>query len=151
VVLLAVHWSRLTDVLEQAGNLDGKHVITCMVPLDDANTQLVVPNTSSGAEQLAEMIPDAKVVSTFNTVPSESLFGIFERRFLTQRPSLVYCGDDVRSKQISAALIRDIGFAPIDAGPLKTARYIEPFAMLGAQLAYGGSEGPELIYRFDWL
>ncbi|MBK4738520.1 NADPH-dependent F420 reductase [Noviherbaspirillum pedocola] len=151
VVLLAVHWSQLNDVLEQAGSLAGKNVITCMVPLNEANTQLVVPNTSSGAERLAEIIPEAKVVCAFNTVPSEALFGVFERRSITPRPSLVYCGDDAQSKDITVELIRDVGFDPVDAGPLRTARYMEPFAMLGAQLAYGGAAGPELTYRFEWL
>jgi predicted dinucleotide-binding enzyme len=56
----------------------------------------------------------------------------------------VYCGDDAQSKDIAAELIRDVGFDPVDVGSLKTARYMEPLAMPGAQLAYGTAEGPEL-------
>jgi 8-hydroxy-5-deazaflavin:NADPH oxidoreductase len=48
-------------------------------------------------------------------------------------------------------LIRDLGFDPIDAGPARIARYIEPFALLVAQLAYKGKGGPELAYRFERL
>jgi predicted dinucleotide-binding enzyme len=151
VVLLAVHWSKLEDVLGRAGSLAGKVVLTCMVPLNDENTEIVLPNTTSGAEVLAQLIPDASVVSAFNTVPSEVLLGVFERRRHSPRPSLVYCGDDVHSKSIAAELISDVGFEPVDAGPLRTARYTEAFAMLGAQLAYSGSKGPELSYRFEWL
>ncbi len=65
------------------------------------------------------------------------------------RPSLVYCGDDSSSKGIAAELIRVAGFDPVDAGPLRIARYSEPFALLVAQLAYGGKGGPELAYRFE--
>ncbi len=36
-----------------------------------------------------------------------------------------------------------------DAGPLRIARYTEPFALLVAQLAYEGRGGPELAYRFE--
>jgi predicted dinucleotide-binding enzyme len=151
VVLLAVHWSQLDDVLSQTGNLNGKVIVTCMVPLNEANTQIVVPNTSSGAEVLAARVPEANVVCAFNTVPSEVLFGVFEHRHQAPRPSLVYCGDDAQSKDIAAELIRDAGFDPIDAGPLRTVRYTESFAMLGAQLAYGTAEGPELTYRFERL
>ena len=150
-VLLAVHWSRLDDVLSQAGSLAGKVIVTCMVPLNDSNTQIVVPNTSSGAEELAARVPEASVVSAFNTVPSEALFGVFERRDRAPRPSLVYCGDAAHGKRVAEELIRDAGFDAVDAGPLKTARYTEPFAMLGAQLAYGTAKGPELTYRFEWL
>ena len=65
------------------------------------------------------------------------------------RPSLVYCGDDKRAKALAVTLIQDAGFAPVDAGPARIARYIEPFALLVAQLAYEGKGGPELAYRFE--
>jgi predicted dinucleotide-binding enzyme len=60
----------------------------------------------------------------------------------------VYCGDDQGSKGVAAELIRDVGFAPVDAGPLRIARYTEPFALLVAQLAYEGEGGAELAYQF---
>ena len=148
-VLLAVHWSRIRDVLKQAGGLSGKVIATCSLPMNADDTALVVGHTSSGAEALARMIPKARVVSAFNTVPSEVLFGVFEARRRATRPSLLYCGDDSRSKKITAGLIRDVGFEPVDLGPLRMARYTEPFALLVAQLAYGGRQGPELAYRFE--
>src|SRR5437899_687476 len=52
-------------------------------------------------------------------------------------------------KKIPVELIRDVGFDPVDAGPLRIARYTEPFALLVAQLAYEGDGGPELAYRFE--
>jgi predicted dinucleotide-binding enzyme len=148
-VLLAVHWSRLDDVLKQAGDLSGKAVVTCSLPLNDDNTELVVAHTSSGAEALAKMIPNARVVCAFNTVPSEVLFDVYEARRKATRPSLVYCGDDSSSKRVAAELIRDVGFDPVDVGPLRIARYTEPFALLIAQIAYEGKDGPELAYRFE--
>ncbi|HXO40327.1 MAG TPA: NADPH-dependent F420 reductase [Thermoanaerobaculia bacterium] len=147
-LLLAVHWSRIDDVLQQAGDLSGKVIVTCSLPMDAGNTRLIVGNTSSGAEELAKKIPKARVVSAFNTVPSEVLFGVYEARRRKTRPSLVYCGDDQRGKTVAAELIHDTGFDPIDAGPLHVARYTEPFALLVAQLAYEGDGGQELAYRF---
>ncbi len=61
----------------------------------------------------------------------------------------MYCGDDSGSKAIAAELIRSVGFDPVDAGPLRIARYTEPFALLVAQLAYEGEGSPELAYRFE--
>jgi predicted dinucleotide-binding enzyme len=147
-VLLAVHWLRLKDVLKQAGDVSGRTVVTCSLPMNAENCALVVANASSGAEGLAKMRPKARVVSAFNTIPSEVLFEVFEARGKTPPPSLVYCGDDKRSKQAAATLIRDAGFDPVDAGPLRIARYTEPFALLVAQLAYEKYPGPELAYRF---
>lgn len=148
-VLLAVHWSRVEDVLSQTGDLSGKLVVTCSLPMNDDNTELVVVHTSSGAEELAKMIPKARVVAAFSTVPSEVLFGVYEAKRKTNRPSLVYCGDDESGKDGAAELIHDVGFDPVDAGPLRLARYTEPFALLVAQLAYEGKGGPELAYRFE--
>jgi 8-hydroxy-5-deazaflavin:NADPH oxidoreductase len=149
-VLLAVHWSRIDDVLKQAGDLSGKVIVTCSLPMNADDTDLVVAHTSSGAEALAKKAPRAKVVSAFGTVPSEVLFDVFEARRKATRPSLVYCGDDAAAKQVAAGLIRDVGFDPVDAGPLRIARYTEPFTLLIGQLAYEGDRGPELAYRFEW-
>jgi predicted dinucleotide-binding enzyme len=151
VLLLAVHWSRVDDVLKQAGDLRGKIVVSCSLPMNAHDTALVVAHTSSGAETLARRVRGAHFVAAFGTVPSEVLFGVFEGRRRARRPSLVYCGDDPRAKDTVARLIRDVGFEPLDAGPLRMARYTEPFTLLIAQLAYEGDRGPEMAYRFEWV
>jgi predicted dinucleotide-binding enzyme len=148
-LLLAVHWSRVDDVLAQAGDLSGKVVVSCTLPMNEDDTDLVVAHTSSGAEELARTIPDARIAAAFGTVPSEVLFGVFERRRKRLRPSLVYYGDDGRAKKVAATLITDCGFDPVNAGPLRIARYAEPFALLVARLAYESKGGPELSYRFE--
>jgi predicted dinucleotide-binding enzyme len=150
-VLLAVHWSRVDDVLEKAGDLSGKVIVTCSLPMNADDTELVIGRTSSGAEVLAKKVGEAHVVSAFNTVPSEVLFSVFERADDVDRPHVVYCGDDVSAKQVAAQLIRDAGFGAIDAGPLRIARYTEPFGLLVGQLAYEGENGPAMAYRFEWL
>ncbi|HET9939911.1 MAG TPA: NADPH-dependent F420 reductase [Candidatus Eisenbacteria bacterium] len=149
-VLLAVHWSRLDDVLHQTGDLSGKVVVSCSLPMSEDDSGLVIAHTSSGAEELAKRLPRAQVVLAFNTVPSEVLFDVFDARDKGPRPSLAYCGDHEHAKTVAATLIRDVGFDPVDAGPLKIARYMEPFTLLIAQLAYEGEKGPELAYRFEW-
>jgi len=150
-VLLAVHWSRLGDVLTQAGDLAGTIVISCSLPMNDDDTALVIGHSSSGAEALAKRLSRARVVAAFGTVPSEVLFDVFDARRRARRPTLVYCGDDRTAKTDTAHLIRDAGFEPLDAGGLVVARYIEPFTLLVARLAYDGTRGPEMAYRFEWL
>ncbi len=147
-LLLAVHWSRVDDVLQQAGDLSGKVIVSCSLPMNADDSGLVIAHTSSGAEALAKKVPRAQIVAAFGTVPSEVLFGVFAARRKANKPSLVYCGDDARSKKAVAQLIKDVGFEPVDAGPLLVARYTEPFTLLIAQLAYERDEGPELAYRF---
>ncbi len=148
-LLLAVHWSRMGEVLQQAGEMAGKVILTCSLPMDAANTRLIVGMTTSGAEELARKLPHAHVVAAFQTVPSEVLFGVFAARHRKPHPSLVYCGDHRGANEVAARLILDAGFDPVDAGPLHVARYTEPFALLVGQLAYEGEGGPELAYRFE--
>jgi len=147
-LLLAVHWSRVDDVLHQAGELAEKVIVTCSLPMNASDTELVVGHTTSGAEELARKARGASIVSAFSTAPSEVLFGVFESRERGTRPSMVYCGDDDDAKETAARLVRDVGFEPMDVGPLRSARYIEPFTMLVGTIAYDGDGGPELAYRF---
>ena len=148
-LLLAVHWTRMDDVLSQAGDVSGTVIVTCSLPMNADDTDLVVAHTSSGAEELARRVPGARVVAAFNPVPSEVLFSVFDARRKATHPGLVYCGDDPRAKRVVARLIRDVGFDPVDAGPLRIARYTEPFGLLVAQLAYEGKGSPKLAYRFE--
>ncbi|SEG67220.1 NADPH-dependent F420 reductase [Marinobacterium lutimaris] len=152
VILLSVHWSRIDDVLEQVGELSGKVVINCCVPLDEENANLVVGTTTSGAEKLAERLPHVRWVSAFNTSPSEVLFEVFEgRKTRSPRPQMIYYGDDEWAKKVARQLISDVGYEPLDTGALRNARFVEPFAMVTAELAYSQPGGPELVYRFDRL
>jgi len=148
-VLLAVHWTRVDDVLAQAGKLSGKVLLTCTLPMSKDDTRLVIGCTHSGVEILAAKVPNAHVVSAFSTVPSEVLFSVFKKRGKGTPPDLIYCGDNKKAKKTAARLIRDVGFNPVDLGSLSMVRYVEPFSLLAAQLAYEGSGGPELSYRFE--
>jgi len=151
VLLLAVHWSRVEDVLAQAGDLAGKVVLNCCVPLNASDTELVLGPTTSGAELLATSRPKARWVGCFNTSPSESFAPVFARKGQADPPQLLVYGEDTGALKIAHGLIRDIGFEPCPAGGLRTARFVEPFAMVTAELAYGQPGGPALTYRFEKL
>ena len=56
-LLLAVHWSRIDDVLKQTGDLSGKVIVTCCLPMDAGNTKLIIGTTTSGSEELAKNVP----------------------------------------------------------------------------------------------
>ncbi|MGH6959267.1 MAG: hypothetical protein ACREE7_02165, partial [Dongiaceae bacterium] len=60
---------------------------------------------------------------------------------------LPVAGDDPRAKATALALARDLGFEPVDAGPLAMARYLEPFAMLWIKLALIQGLGRRFAFR----
>jgi NADPH-dependent F420 reductase len=134
VVLLAVGWDAVPSALQAAGSLSGKIVIDCTNPMNSDWTQWAEGLTSSGAERIAKLIPEAKVVKAFNHVyaqiiQSSALFG-------TQNASVLYCGDDEDAKERVACLIEDAGFDPVDSGTLQNARCLEPIAEQMMQFAY---------------
>src|SRR5579863_7467372 len=148
-VVLAVHWTRVDDVLQRAGSLSGKTLISCSMPMSGDDSRMVIGLTTSGAEALAAKMPRAHVVSAFSTAPSEVLVPVFNGRRRANRPDMAYCGDDAMAKRKAARLIRDAGFHPVDLGELKAARNVEPFVLLIAGLAYDRPGGPKIAYRFN--
>lgn len=150
-LLLAVHWNQVDTVLQEAGSLAGKTLITCSMPMSDDDSRMVLGLTTSGAEALAEKVPDARVVSAFCTAPNEVLYPVFDARGQATPPDMVYCGDNDGAKESAAVLIREAGFNAVDVGALRIARYVEPFVLLLAELAYNDEDRPELAYRLERL
>lgn len=150
VILLSVGWAAVKDAIESAGAMEGRIVIDCTNPLNADASGLVIGHTTSAAEEIARLVPGAKVVKAFNTAFAE-VYHSGSRLFGSRRPTMFYCGDDSEAKTIVSRLILEVGFTPVDAGPLKCARYLEPVAMLMIQLAYGQGMGTDtalsLIHR----
>lgn len=145
-VVLAVHWDRVDDALTRAGNVDGTVLVDCTNPMSTDDTRLVVGLTTSGGEEIAPRAPGARVVKAFNTIPAELLRA--GPALLPEPAACCLCGDDRDAKALAGSLARDMGLDPVDAGALHAARYLEPFALLVSQLAYGGAMSPELGVRF---
>ena len=145
LVLLAVHWTQMPEVLRAAGSLRGKIVLDLTNPMTAADDRLAVGHRKSGGELVARRARGASVVKAFNTVPAELLRAGPD--ILAEQPSVCYCGDDRKSKLAVARLIRQIGYEPVDCGPLETARYLEPLAMVIVELAYNQGHRPEVGLR----
>ncbi len=150
VILLSVGWAAAKDALAAAGTMTGKIIIDCTNPLNREASDLIIGHTTSAAEEIARLVPGARVVKAFNTAFAE-LYHSGSRLFGSRRPTMFYCGDDGEAKTVVSKLILEVGFSPVDAGPLRSARYLEPLAMLMIQLGYGQGMGTDialsLIYR----
>lgn len=140
VLLLSVRWESVMEALKAAGPLQDKILIDCTNPLTPDLSELAIGHNTSAAEEIAKMAPGAKVVKAFNSVFAD-IYHSESRLFGSRMPTMFYCGDDNGAKTTIARLIRETGFEPIDAGPLKNARYLEPLAMLMIQLGYGQGMG----------
>jgi predicted dinucleotide-binding enzyme len=131
VVVLATPWAAVRDALQSAGDLRGKVVLDCTNPLTEDLQSLAVGPTSGG-EQVAGWAPGARVVKIFNTTGAPNMA---DPRYASGAVTILYCGDDAGAKAVGAQLAADLGFAPVDAGPLREARFLEPFAVVWIHLA----------------
>jgi predicted dinucleotide-binding enzyme len=93
---------------------------------------------------VAEWAPGARVVKAFNTTGAGN---IENPRYGAQTVTMFVCGDDPAAKAAVMSLAQDIGFEPVDTGPLTMARYLEPPAMLWVSLAYVRGMGPNFALK----
>jgi len=135
VILFSVGYGMIKEALAATGPIKDKILVDCTNPVRPDLSGLSVGLTTSAAEEIAKLVPESRVVKAFNTVFAE-VYHSETRLSGTRMPSMFYCGDDDDSKSVVSKLIRENGFEPIDSGPLKSARYLEPLAMLMIQLGH---------------
>jgi len=140
VIALALPAGVAVQTLAEAGDVSGKIIIDCTNDVTRAS------GSNTLAAELAQSAPGATVVKAFNTVFAALYDDIAAS---PGRPDLLFCGDDVRAKEVVAALIRDAGFEPIDAGGLDAAAELEDFARAIIRLCYQRGMGP-FVYRLGF-
>lgn len=128
VVVLAVPYDAMKDVIEAIGSqLDGKIVIDISNPLDWSTMESVIPAGGSAAEQIAGMLPKARVVKAFNT----TFAGLLLAGSVAGLPLDVFiAGDDAAARATVVSLVKDSGMRGIDAGVLAHARQLEGMSQM---------------------
>lgn len=136
VVLIALPWAAVDEVLT---GLDvGEAVV-----LDATNPRDALGAGDSGGEHVARVLGSSRVVKAFNTTGSGNMA---DPGYAGARPMMAFAGDDPEAKAAAAALAGDLGFDPVDAGPLAAARDLEHLAELWIRLAYRLGHGPDIAF-----
>lgn len=146
IVVLAVGFEHAPDTLAAAGDLSGKVLLDITSAWDTAQRPfgLLVGHTSSAAEELARLAPTAHVVKSLNFLYAEVLE---QPVFDGVRADAFYCGDDEASKALVARLLTALTLEPRDAGPLSSARLLEPLGLLWLRLARFSGAGPHSAFK----
>jgi predicted dinucleotide-binding enzyme len=139
-VVVATAYADAEGALKSLGDLKGKVVVDITNPLAPDYMSLTIGHDTSAAEEIAKAVPGAEVVKAFNTVFAQVLsegadFG------QGRKVSVFVASDSERAKQTAGAIAESIGFAVVDAGGLRNARYLEPVAGLNIYLGYGAGMG----------
>jgi 8-hydroxy-5-deazaflavin:NADPH oxidoreductase len=140
VILLAVLYAGVDSTLEEAGASDGtlagKPVIDVTNPVELEHFTLLTEPGTSVAEAIAEKT-DARVVKALNQVH----FHVYQQRARYDgRPLVVPMAGDEEAKPVVAALVRDAGADPLDAGGLEQAHNLEAMAAVIIRVLYGGAD-----------
>lgn len=146
LVVLAVPFSEIATVAVKVGGLAGKVVIDVTNPLTPDFRALTIGHTTSAGEVVQAAFPQALVVKAFNTILAQVL-----AKALTgakSLPSVLVAGNHPAANAEVVQLAKDFGFTAFDAGALTNARYLEPLAELGIQLAYSKGYGGEIGFTF---
>ncbi|WP_350349042.1 NAD(P)-binding domain-containing protein [Agromyces sp. G08B096] len=135
VVLLAVPWAAVDDVLAQAGAPTG--ALASQTIIDPTNPvahgvgrHLLA--TGSAAEHIASHAPGAHVVKAFNVHPAT----YWDQA--TPRDVVTIAGSSRESLELAGMLVRHVGATPHPLGGLDRARQLEEFAATVIALAFGG-------------
>jgi len=145
VVVIATPWSAAEAAVKSLGSLAGKTVIDCMNPLGMGNDglQLVLGFDTSAGEQVARWAPGAFVFKTLNTTGAGNMAKAAD---YPVKPLMLVAGDDAGRKRQVMELVGKLGFEPVDAGPLKNARLLEPFAMVWIDQAMKRGRGRDFAF-----
>lgn len=137
--ILALPYPAMAGVLAEAGDLSGKVLVDVSNPVSENFQDLVVGLNTSAAEQVQAAAPTARVVKAFNTifaglVPAAAREG--------RRLQVFVAGDDAAATERVRALAQALGFAAVDAGPLRNSRFLEPLGMMNIQFGFFLGAGP---------
>ncbi len=144
IVILAVPWAAARAAITTAGDLTGKILIDATNPIAPDFAGLVGLDGSSAAELIASWPHGAHVVKAFNTIGSNIME---DPTFGGGAPALLIASDYPDAKARVMAIAGQLGFDPIDAGPLNMARYLEHFAWVWIALAAKQGLGREIAFR----
>ena len=131
VVIFALRWDAAVAAIGELPSLAGRIVIDAMNRFDGD------PERST-TQDLADLLPGAKLAKAFNTIGFENL--------ATARTRLVpaamfVAGDDADAKRVAMDVAAQIGFVPEDAGGLANAKPLELMVRIWRALAQTHGRG----------
>ena len=132
IIILAVPHEAEAEIAGQMKNIvEGKIVISITNPLNETYDGLVTGPDTSAAEELQALLPNAKVVKSFNTVFAADYA---QPDIDGKKVDAFVAGDDDDAVNEIAEIVKAMGLNPLIAGKLSTSRTLEHMQLLLIQL-----------------
>lgn len=125
VVCFATRWEAVEETVSHMPSLAGIVVI-------DAMNRFSGDPSRSTAQDLADLLPGAKIAKAFNTIGFENLTTAKSRR----TPAAMFvASDDDEAKRVALDLATEVGFDAWDAGQLVNAKPLEEMVKIWLALS----------------
>ena len=129
VVVLSVPWGVIDDALRAAGPLDGRIVIDTTNQFGRGEALDLGGRTAARAN--AERMPGARYTKSFNTLTAAFQAAVANRAE-PERVVQWIAGDDADAKSVTAALVSDAGYVPVDLAGIDSCTVMEAPRRAGA-------------------
>jgi 8-hydroxy-5-deazaflavin:NADPH oxidoreductase len=130
VVFLTIPYAGMRDALPPlAGQLTGKIVISTIAPVEFREGRPVALRVEAGsaAQEVQQLLHDARVVSAFQTVDAHQLADLAT----APDTDVVVCSDDQEARRAVVKLARELpGIHGLSGGRLAASRYVEEITAL---------------------
>ena len=150
-IVLATPANAVEDAIQSAGGADafsGKVIIDVNNPVsvpggphDNVGEDFLPVSFGEGslAEHIAALIPEARIVKTFNMCQA-SVWEMNPPVFDGRKLVVLYCGDDSVAKSKVAELIERLGCEPVDVGELRYSTLLEASACIVIKFLFSGRD-----------
>lgn len=146
VVFLATPYGANEDALRGlAPALAGKVLVDCTNPVGPGLTH-ALGSTRSGAEVVQSLAPQARVVKAFTIYGYENFIDTRYPGHGELKPAMLIAGDDAAAKATVSTLCTDLGWRPVDAGPLSSSLHLEHMTLLWIKMGRVQGKGAGFVW-----
>lgn len=144
IVFLATPYPANAEAL--AGlDLSDKILVDCTNPVGAGLTH-ALQSKNSGSEEVQRLLPRTKVVKCFTIYGFENFQNTSYPGYGDLKPAMLMVGDDASAKETVSKLTADLGWNPVDAGPLSSALHLEHMTLLWIKMARMQGHGSDFVW-----
>lgn len=131
-VIMAIPYSEVGPLLSQYSEIvSNKIIIDITNNVDFVTFQLKTAAGTSGAEEIAKLVPGSHIIKAFNT----TFAGTLVTGQVNNKPlDVLMAGDSKDAKDILTELITSGGMRSLDVGSLSNARHLESMGLIHMML-----------------
>jgi len=126
-------------------DLAGKVLVDCTNPVGPGLTRGLQSRTS-GTEEVQRLAPGARIVKAFTIYDFENFQNSAYPGYGGLKPAMLIAGNDAATKATVGQLCEDLGWRPVDAGPLSSALHLEHLTLLWIKMGRVQDKGPNFVW-----